>query len=63
MAVRGLYIFSHDNPRGNAPAHKLLERVKVARKEGVQFARSFEDYEVQVDNHLPDGVSLTVLGV
>lgn len=63
MAVRGVYIFSHDNPRGNAPAHKLLERVKVARKEGVQFARSFEDYELQVDNHLPDGVTLTVLGV
>lgn len=63
MAVRGLYIFSHDNPRGNAPAHKLLEKIKVAKKAGVEYPRSFNDYEVQVDNHLPDGVTLTQLGL
>ena len=29
MAVRGLWVFSHDNEKGNAPAHKLFELVKT----------------------------------
>ena len=28
MAVRGLYVFSHESKLGNAPAHKLLERIQ-----------------------------------
>lgn len=62
MACRGLYVFSHDNPYGNAPAHKLLERVSVARKPDVLAPRAFTDYTVGVnDRDLPDGVTLTVL--
>ncbi|MEW6054736.1 MAG: type I CRISPR-associated protein Cas7 [Nitrospirota bacterium] len=41
MATRGLYVFSHDNKRGNAPSHKLFRRIKV---KSCEEARSFEDY-------------------
>ena len=61
-ACRGLYVFSHDSRLGNAPAHKLLERVQVSRKEDVAVARAFSDYTVGVDrNELPGGVELHVL--
>lgn len=59
-SCRGLYIFSHDSDVGNAPADRLLERVHVRRRDGVQSPRSFSDYEVTVDGGpLPPGVTLT----
>jgi CRISPR-associated protein Csd2 len=62
MACRGLYIFSHDSGLGNAPAHRLFERIHIRRKEGVKAPRSFSDYVVEVDDRdLPDGVTLTRL--
>ena len=62
MAVRGLYVFSHDSKLGNAPAHKLLERVWVKRNEDVGAARAFSDYAVTLDREgLPSGVALHVL--
>jgi CRISPR-associated protein Csd2 len=62
MACRGLYVFTHDNPYGNAPAHKLFERIEAERKSNVVAPRSFKDYEVRVDaSNLPDGVTLTRL--
>ena len=62
LALRGLYIFSHDDPRGNAPAHKLFERVVVSRRLEVQAPRQFSDYRVEVANgDLPQGVTLTGL--
>lgn len=62
MACRGLYVFSHENALGNAPAHSLLERVTIKRREGVETPRKFSDYEVTVDGKdLPDGVTLTRL--
>ena len=30
-ACRGLYVFTHENPYGNAPAHKLFERIDAER--------------------------------
>lgn len=61
-ACRGLYVFSHDSELGNAPAHKLLDRVKVERKEGVEAPRNFSDYTVTVDTEkLPAGVHFTDL--
>lgn len=63
MAVRELIIFKHNCELGCAPAHKLFELVKVARKEGVAVARSYEDYTVTVnENDLPDGVTCTCMG-
>ena len=32
MSCRGLYIWSHDNPIGNAPAHKLFDLLQVEKK-------------------------------
>jgi len=61
-SCRGLYVFSHDSKLGNAPAHKLLERVKIKRKDEVEVARAFKDYDVIVsDQDLPAGVTLHTL--
>lgn len=60
MACRGLHIFSHDNPLGNAPAHTLFDRVTAQRKLGVIAPRAIGDYEVRIDDTgLPAGVTLT----
>lgn len=62
MACRGLYVFTHENRFGNAPAHKLLERVTVERKADVSAPRAFSDYIVHVDEtDVPDGITLTRL--
>jgi len=62
MACRGLYVYSHANPLGNAPAHRLFERIGVARRDGVEAPRAFADYRVEVDDAtMPEGVTLTVL--
>ncbi|MEY8042636.1 type I-C CRISPR-associated protein Cas7/Csd2 [Saccharopolyspora cebuensis] len=63
MTARGLYVFSHDNAFGSAPAHKLTERVDVRLAEHVTGPpRSFTDYTVSVnDDALPSGVTLTKL--
>lgn len=63
MNPRGLYVFTHDNKLGNAPSHTLFERVRPGRDGNGASPRKFEDYEVRVDDELPEGVTLTrVLG-
>ncbi|MDR2017381.1 MAG: type I-C CRISPR-associated protein Cas7/Csd2 [Syntrophobacterales bacterium] len=42
MAVRGLWVYTHDNEKGNAPAHRLFELIKTPAIE--RSPRSFEDY-------------------
>ncbi|TAK37028.1 MAG: type I-C CRISPR-associated protein Cas7/Csd2 [Chloroflexota bacterium] len=62
MACQGLYVFTHESNLGNAPAHKLFERVVVERKSGIEAPRRFSDYEVRVaGSDLPSGVTLTAL--
>jgi CRISPR-associated protein Csd2 len=62
MAPRGLYIFSHESKLGNAPAHKLFERVSVQLKDSATPPRQFTDYAVSIDDaNLPNGVTLTRL--
>jgi CRISPR-associated protein Csd2 len=59
MSTRGLYVFEHSTALGNAPAHKLFERIKIERKpESEGPARSFEDYTVTVDESGLDCVTL-----
>lgn len=58
MATRALIAFKHESPLGNAAAHELFGRIQVARKPGVDVARSYADYEVTVAADLPDGVSI-----
>lgn len=61
-ACRGLYAFSHSSKLGNAPAHKLFERIQVKRKEEVEVPRAFSDYDVIVNKEdLPQGITLTKL--
>jgi len=60
MSTRGLYVFKHDSELGNAPAHVLFERIRPKLKDGVSVPRSFEDYEVAVNEaNMPAGVALT----
>lgn len=59
MSARGLYIFKHESKLGNAPAHKLFDRITIRRRDEERPARSFGDYEVMVDREgLPQGVEL-----
>lgn len=60
MAVRELIVFRHDTELGCAPAHKLFDLVKITRKENNgEPARSYDDYEVTVDeNALPKGINI-----
>ncbi len=60
MSVRGLIVFTHENPKGNAPAHKLFELVRVTKKAEVESPRSYEDYEIGLAEP-PSGVSMTLL--
>ena len=63
MAVRELIVFKHDCELGCAPAHKLFELVKAARKDGVTTPRCYDDYAVTVDEKkLPEGVTCTRMG-
>ncbi len=59
MATRGLYVFKHDSHLGNAPAHKLFERIAIRKNEVDKPPRAFGDYSVSVDREgLPAGVEL-----
>jgi CRISPR-associated protein Csd2 len=61
MALRGLYIFSHENKLGNAPAHKLFDRIQVKLKDPNTVPRNFKDYEVIIQNCDIPGVTLKPL--
>lgn len=63
MTVRGIWIFTHENAKGNAPAHKLFALIKVRKKEGVESPRNFDDYEViePTEEQIPSGIVLTRL--
>lgn len=64
MACRGIYIFTHENALGNAPAHKLFERLTITRRDDNALPpRAFNNYDISVDeSNLPDGITLTILG-
>lgn len=62
MAPRGLYVFSHERKLGNAPAHKLFERITIKLNDGVRTPRKFGDYTIDVDEgSMPAGVTLKKL--
>ena len=61
MAARRLVVFEHASRLGNAPAHKLFERVRITRNED-KPPRAYSDYTVAVnDADLPEGVTVTTL--
>jgi CRISPR-associated protein Csd2 len=57
MSVRGLYVFEHELPLGNAPSHQLFDMLRVS---GPPVARSFGEYSVSPPQpeELPSGVTL-----
>lgn len=61
MALRKLYIFTHDRKLGNAPANILFEKITIRRGAGITVPRSAGDYDVHIDEDLPSGVTLTSL--
>lgn len=59
MATRGLYVFKHDSQLGIAPAYSLFERIQTKLRDNITVPRSFEDYQVNVnETGLPSGVTL-----
>ena len=48
MAVRRLIVFKHSRELGDCPSYKLFDAVEVKRKEGVEFARQYSDYEIAI---------------
>ena len=63
MCCRGIYIFTHENRKGNAPSHRLFSKVDIRKRENVEVPRSFSDYQIETDQGLPPGVTLTTLGM
>jgi CRISPR-associated protein Csd2 len=61
MACRGLYVFSHGNPLGNAPAHKLLDQISVKKTIDIEYPSHFSDYEVTTPppEQIPPGVTFS----
>ena len=63
MSTRGLYVFEHASPLGNAPTQELFDRIQIeALLPGVEAApRTFADYKDRIkirDADLPTGVTL-----
>ena len=49
MNPRALIVFKHESHLGNARAGQLFDLVKVEKKEGIEYPRSFGDYIVSID--------------
>ena len=56
MCMRKLFVFKHDSALGNAPSHILFDKIKVTKNTD-KPARSFSDYNITVDENMPDGVT------
>lgn len=51
MNPRGLIIFKHESPLGNARAGQLFDLVQIKLKGGIEFPRSFSDYDVKAPSN------------
>jgi CRISPR-associated protein Csd2 len=60
LALRGLYVFSHESALGNHPAHKLFDSVRVTSDSAIPA--SFADYNVDIAEVKNENVTLTRLG-
>ena len=58
MCMRKLYIFKHSNVLGNCPSHILFEKIQVNLKNTAEPPRKFADYEITVEDQIPEGVKL-----
>lgn len=51
MNPRGLIVFKHESPLGNARVGQLFDLVQIKLKDSIEFPRSFEDYKVVVPSN------------
>ncbi|TWT47060.1 hypothetical protein KOR42_41720 [Thalassoglobus neptunius] len=61
MSPQALIVFEHESQLGNAPANKLFDRIRVKRKSDDDSVpvRTFDDYEVTVDeSSIPEGITV-----
>lgn len=58
MCTRKLYIFKHNSILGNSPSHILFDKISVNVKDDVMIPRKFSDYNIAVDENMPEGVSM-----
>jgi CRISPR-associated protein Csd2 len=58
--LRDLHIFTHASPLGNARAHKLYDLVQYAKKDGVEYPRSYQDYITPDTNVINKGLPANV---
>jgi CRISPR-associated protein Csd2 len=61
MCTRGLYVFEHASPLGNAPAQELFDRIQINPLGGEAAPRGFTDYKKQLkidDANFPEGITL-----
>ncbi|MCW5552879.1 MAG: type I-C CRISPR-associated protein Cas7/Csd2 [Verrucomicrobiae bacterium] len=64
MSPQKLIVFKHQSMLGNAPAHKLFERVTIERPKDLPPARDFTDYRPHLKinrDGLPAGIELLEL--
>lgn len=59
MCMRRLYVFKHDSLLGNAPSGELFDKIVVRQKDKDAPPRVFADYAVEVDETMPEGVTLS----
>lgn len=58
MCMRKLYVFKHDNVLGNCPSHILFDKIQIELKNVEEPPRKFGDYQITVEQCMPDGVEL-----
>lgn len=62
MAVRRLYMFKHSSALGDAPSWKLFDAIGIRKRDGVEVARDFSDYEITFDKgRIPPTVTVDEL--
>lgn len=61
MCMRRLYVFKHDSLLGNAPSGELFDKIVVRQKDKDAPPRVFADYAVEVDETMPEGVTLSCM--
>lgn len=59
MSTQRCWAFEHENPLGNAPAHRLFDRLHIQRKDATKPSREFSDYDVMLNqSELPSGITV-----
>ena len=56
--MQKLYIFKHESVLGNCPSHILFDKISVKLREEGKPPRRFTDYEIDLDETMPEGVEL-----